>query len=182
MTPDWQRRLSVALLMVLLATSPALAGCVQVQVTDADRPTTTPTPYSELTSPREARDLAILGIEFNPPLRYEEVVSAGRMTMMVAVENRGLMAEADVQVEARLVGTGDGDELIRRTERVDAIAPGEVRVVGFDNLSLVPYRPAYILTVTVNPATDETRLSDNQRTYRLSVSVSSIPATPATAP
>lgn len=171
MTPGWQRRLSVALLMTFLAASPALAGCVQVQVTDADRLANTPTPYSELTSPREGRDLAILGIEFNPPLRYEDVAAAGRMTMLVAVENRGLQAETGVHVEARLVGASDADELARRTERLDTIAPGEVRVVQFDGLSLVPYRPSYILTVTVSPAAGESRLADNQRSYKLSVSV-----------
>ncbi len=180
MTPRWQRRLTTALLMVLLAASPALAACVQVQVTDADRPAETPTPYTELTSPRDMHDLAILGIEFNPPLRYEEVAAAGRMTMLVAVENRGLSAESSVQVEARLLGSGETDVLARRTVRLDDIAPGEVGLVRFDNLSLVPYRPAYLLTVTVSPAAGESRLTDNQRSYRLSVSVPS--AAPATTP
>jgi hypothetical protein len=182
MTPGWQRRLSLALVLILLAASPALAGCAQVQVIDADRPTETPTPYSELTSQREPRDLAILGIEFNPPLRYEEVVAAGRMTMLVAVENRGLLAEANVQVEARLVGAGDSDLLADRTEQLDVIAPGEVRLVRFDSLSLVPYRPSYLLTVIVSPAAGEANLADNQRTYKLSVSVPSASATPTTTP
>ena len=180
MTPRRRNRIALLCLIGLLLASPMVAGCVQVQVTDADDLTATPTPYSEIVSPREARDLAILGIEFNPPLRYEDVVAAGRLTMMAAVENRGVSAEYDVVVEARLVGSSDSDVLVRRTERLQSIAPGEVRLVRFESMALIPYRPAYLMTVSVAPVPGETHVSDNQRSYRLAVSVPS--STPTSVP
>jgi hypothetical protein len=180
MKPRLVNRVALALLLALLLASPLVAGCVQVQVTDEDRVTVTPTPYGELTSPREIRDLAILGIEFNPPLKFEEVIAAGKVTLLVAVENRGLTVENDVTVEARLVGAAETDVLVHRSDRIDALAPGEVKLVRFDNMALVPYRPAYVLTVAVSAAPGEVRLADNQRSYRLQVSVPSATPTSAT--
>ena len=170
---------ALAMMLALLLATPLLAGCVQVQVTDEDHDPNTPTPYSELTSPREVHDLAILGIEFNPPLEFEEVIAAGKITLLVAVENRGLTVENGVAVGARLVGANETDVLVRRTDRIDALAPGEVKLIRFENMALVPYRPAYVLTVAVSPAPGEFRLADNQRSYRLQVSIPSVTPTPA---
>ena len=117
MKPRLVNRVALALLLALLLATPLLAGCVQVQVTDAGRETVTPTPYGELTLPREVRDLAILGIEFNPPLEFQEVIAAGKVTLLVAVENRGLTVENGVVVEARLVGATETDVLVRRSDR-----------------------------------------------------------------
>ncbi len=178
MKPKLVNRMALASLLALLLASPLLAGCVQVQVTDEDRQTATPTPYGELTSPREVHDLAILGIEFNPPLKFEEVIAAGKVTLLVAVENRGLTVENAVSVEARLVGAAETDVLVRRSDHIDTLAPGEVKLVRFDNMALVPYRPVYVLTVAVAPAPGEIRLTDNQRSYRLQLSVPT--ATPTT--
>lgn len=171
MKPWWQRRIAVACLATLLLTSPLLAGCVQVQVTDEGRDAATPTPYTELAFPREARDLAILGIEFNPPLRFDEIIAARRVALVVAIENRGLAVESQVVVDAWLTGSGETQELIKRSEILESIAPGEVQLVRFESMSLLPYRSAYVMTVSVTPAPGETRTSDNQRSYRLSVSV-----------
>jgi hypothetical protein len=178
MKPKLVNRVALGLLLAVLLATPLLAGCVQVQVTDEGRETVTPTPYGELTLPREVRDLAILGIEFNPPLKFQEVIAAGKVTLLVAVENRGLTVENAVVVEARLVGANETDVLVRRSDRIDALAPGEVKLVRFDNLVLVPYRPAYMLTVAVSPAPGEVRLADNQRSYRLDVSIPSPTPTP----
>ena len=183
MKPRWLNRIALACLATLLLASPLLAGCVQVQVTDEGRDAATPTPYTELASPREARDLALLGIEFNPPLKFEEVVAAGRLALVVAVENRGLSIESQVDVEARLTGVGETDELVKRSQTVESIAPGEVRLVRFESMVLLPYRSAYVMTVSVLPVTGETRTADNQRSYRLSLSVpTSTPVTTFTAP
>jgi hypothetical protein len=171
MRPNLVNRAALVCLVALMLASPLVAGCVQVQVTDVDRATSTPTVYGELTPPREVRDLAILGIEFNPPLKYEEVLAAGRLTLLVAVENRGLVVENNVLVEARLADVTDSDVLARRSERLDTLAPGEVRLVRFDSLALIPYRSAYLMTVSVTPAPGETHTLDNQRSYRLAVSV-----------
>jgi hypothetical protein len=179
MKPRLANRLALALMLALLLATPLLAGCVQVQVTDEDHEAATPTPYSELTSPRELRDLAILGIEFNPPLKFEDVIAAGKVTLLVAVENRGLLVENAVTVEARLVGANETDVLVRRGDRIETLAPGEVKLVRFENMALVPYRPAYVLTVAVSPAPGEVRLADNQRSYRLQVSIPSATPMPA---
>ena len=173
MKPRRLDRFVLAGLVTLLLASPLLTGCVQVQVTDEGPDAVTPTPYTELATPREARDLAILGIEFNPPLRYEEVVAAGRLELLVAVENRGLSVESRVVVDAQLAGAGESDALVKRSETLESIAPGEVRLVRFDSIGLLPYKETYVMTVSVSAAPGETRTSDNQRVYRLSVSVPS---------
>jgi hypothetical protein len=179
MKPRLVNRAALTVLLALSLAMPLLAGCVQVQVTDEGHETDTPTPYGELTSPREVRDLAIMGIEFNPPLQSEQVIAAGKLTLLVAVENRGLTVENAVLVEARLAGSGETDILVQRGERIETLAPGEVKLVRFENMALVPYRPAYVLTVAVAPAPGEFRLADNQRSYRLQVSIPSVMPTPA---
>jgi hypothetical protein len=183
MKPSLVNRVALASLLALLLATPLLAGCVQVQVTDDNREPVTPTLYGELTSPREVRDLAILGIEFNPPLQFQEVIAAGKVTLLVAVENRGLIVEEGVVVEAHLVGANETDVLVRRADRIGTLAPGEVKLIRFENMALVPYRPAYVLTVAVAPASGESRVTDNQRSYRLQVSVpSSTPPSPTPTP
>jgi hypothetical protein len=174
-------RIGLATMLTLLVASPALAGCVQVQVTDLPVEAATPTPYGELTSSREAHDLAILGIEFNPPLKAQDVIASGKITLLVAVENRGMSAENPVKLDARLVGAGETEVLLENSQTLDSIAPGEVKLIRFDNLVIVPYRTAYIMTVTVSPAPGETRLADNQRSYRLQLSVPGS-ASPAVTP
>ncbi len=56
MKPRLANRMALAGLLALLVSSPLLAGCVQVQVTDEKQETATPTPYGELVAPREERD------------------------------------------------------------------------------------------------------------------------------
>lgn len=179
----WRNRIAAACLAGVLLASPLLSGCVQVQVTAEVPNAATPTPYTQLESPRESRDLAILGIEFNPPLRAEEVVAAGRLAMLVAVENRGLSEESQVVVEASLTGAGEAEALVKRSEILKSIAPGEVRLVRFESLALLPYRSAYVMTVSVPPLPNETRTADNVRSYRLSLTVpSTTPVPTITAP
>jgi hypothetical protein len=177
------RRAPLAMLLALLVAGPLLAGCVQVQVTDERADAATPTPYGVLASPPQDDDLAILGIEFNPPLRFEEVLAAGKLAMLVAVENRGSFTEGPVSVEAVLVGLTDADKILDRTAQLDSIAPGEVKLVRFENLSLIPYRPSFTMTVSVRAVPGETRIADNERTYRFQVVVPpAVTQAPAPAP
>lgn len=160
-----------AILILTLSIISLLPGCGQVVITTNEEVTSTPmpTPYSSLSAPSEGHDLAILGIELNPPLRYNEVLTTGRLALLVAVENRGTYLERDIPVEARLLGVSESDEILRRTTHLDVIAPGEVKIARFEILRLLPYRPTYTLVVTVLPLPEETHLSDNQRTYRFRV-------------
>lgn len=157
------------LVLILFFIISLLPGCGQVVITEEVINTPVPTPYSILAAPNAGHDLAILGIEFDPPLRYDEVMAAGRLALLVAVENRGSYLESDILVEARLLGASESDEILRQTAHLDTIAPGEVRIARFESLRLLPYRPTYTLVVTVSPLPGETRLSDNQRTYRFRV-------------
>ncbi len=169
MKPKLIHRLTLGILVALLLTSPLLLGCVQVQVTGEKRDEATPTPYGVLSSPREEHDLAILGIEFSPPLKYEEIAAAGKLALLAAVENRGSSVESNVVLEARLTGITDTDRILSRSENLPSIAPGEVGLLHFENLFLIPYRPSYVLTVIVLPVPGEVHVADNQRTYRFQI-------------
>jgi len=163
-------RTALSLVLALSLIALLLTGCGQVVITKEEVTNTpVPTPYGVLTAPGGGHDLAVLGIEFNPPLRYDAVVAAGRLALLVAVENRGSYLEENVQVEARLLGLTESDEILKRTTYLDVLAPGEVKVARFENLQLLPYRPNYTLVVTVPPLPGETRLADNQRIYRFRV-------------
>ena len=148
---------------------PVLAGCAQVEVVDrfplpADKMASIPT-----RTPAE-HDLAVLAIDFDPPLEYEQLtVSPEGVTLLVAVENAGVHTETNVKVEAELSSDGGRNLIARRTGYIDTIAPGEVKIVRFKNLSRIPYRLTYRLRVRVLPVQGETNTANNQRGYDLYV-------------
>ena len=172
MKPNTARRLALGCVIALLLLSPLVSGCAQVQVTDEKaEDESTPTPYGVVAWPAEDHDLAILGIEFSPPLRFADVIAAGKLTLLVALENRGNSRESDVIVEARLVDSADVEIIPRRSQQLASMGPGEVKLVRFEDLAFIPYRPAYVMTVSVLPVPGEVRTIDNQRSYRFQLIV-----------
>lgn len=120
----------------------------------------------------ETHDLAILAVDFDPPLGYEELIArrvkGEGITLLIAVENAGQSTEYRVRVAAEL-STGDGEEvLLERQALIDSIAPGEVKIVRFRNEQF-PYYASYSLRVRVLPVEGEVYLSNNQRVYELTV-------------
>jgi hypothetical protein len=159
----------LALLVALIV----LSGC-SPRIEMLQTAAATPVPVATVVP--EAHALAILAIDFDPPfdrlragfLDYAQIVSNGGVTLLVAVENRGLSEEKDVRVSARLL---DGTEqvpqreLLAETVTIRSLPANELRVVCFTQVSQLPQRAGYRLLVQVEPVAGETDVTDNYRTY-----------------
>ena len=148
----------------------ALIGCApNIEITQD----LTPPPLA--TAVPQAHALAIVGVDFDPPLEYAQVVANGRVTLLVAIENRGQSDEHDLTLSARLLDGGGGMgrlELLNERLMLERIGAGEVQVVRFSPVTQLPRRQNYQLQVTLSPAVGEIDLSDNQRTYEITVQTS----------
>jgi len=133
-----------------------------------------PTPVADMsvaeTALPVAHDLAILAIDFSPPLECKEVwVEQEQVTLLVAVENRGLCQEEGARVCARLSDRYSLETLLSECTTLPVMAPTQVRVARFVGIWNVPYRPAYHLRVEVSPAKGERSVANNSRTYDLTI-------------
>lgn len=148
-------------------------GCVKINIVDRTPTTTFPPVELNATANADKHDLAVLAIDFDPPLEYEQLItSKDGITLLVAVENSGDSNENDVTVQAEL-STDDGQKVIMTNENlIPAIAPGEIRIVRFKSLGDIPYRTAYRLKVWVAPVTGEAFITNNQKSYDLYVTQS----------
>lgn len=155
--------------LALFLISLAVLGCqssIEV-VTPAVTPvlpvvTIVPAPY----------DLAIIDVDFDPSLDYSQIVSDGGVTLLIAVENQGLASESNVEVTARLLETVAGEqprELLNETAVIRSLAPREVRVVRFNQVTDLPLRERYELSVELVPVQGERDLRDNARIFDILV-------------
>jgi len=148
-----------------------LAGCAEVEVVDT-------TPISETTGgfasplPAEAgrHDLAVLAVDFDPPLSYQELIVRRRsVVLLVVIENRGTATERDVVVRAELSTPEDKALVLSRTSGVTSIAPGEIQIVRFDQLPKFPYHETYHLEIAVEPAPGEGNVADNNKAFDIQI-------------
>ena len=119
----------------------------------------------------QEHDLALVAVEFDPPLSSAQVLADG-VTLLVAVENRGLTDEQNVGVTARLCEQASGGgqvELLAETITLDMLRPGEIRAVRFTQVSQLPLRADYGLVLELMPVPGESYLADNARTYDIRV-------------
>ncbi len=156
---------------VLLLTLFTLVGCVEVQVLDTTPAASTPDAFtSPLSVGKEEHNLAILAVDFDPPLDYQQlIIRRQSVTLLVAVENTGNSAEHNVTVQAQLSTPEDADLLLTQEANVASIAPGEIQVVRFARLGRLPYHQIYHLGVTVVPVYGENVLSDNQKAFDIQI-------------
>ena len=164
------RRLRVAILLSLLLAG-FLTGCTQIRIETR--------PFDVLNTAEQGRaakssehDLAILAIDFNPPLdTITAIQDLDGIQLLIAVENSGLVVERDltVRVELRLDNRDPSPALVRAVS-IDEIAPGEIKVLRLRGLSEIPIRSEYWLKVRVLQAAGEENLANNQRIYRLQLS------------
>jgi hypothetical protein len=155
--------------LALTSVSAALLAC-QPSI-EIVQPVTAPI-VSVTTVVPPAHDVAIMGVDFDPPLDYDQIVANGGVTLLVAVKNLGLTAESNLEVSARLfdpAGAGSSAELLNETARIRLLAPGEVRVVRFNQASDLPVRKQYELVVDLLPVPGERELRDNSRSYDILV-------------
>lgn len=147
-------------LAILLVTSVSLLGCQpSIEVIQPLSPLPAPTVAPD------ARGLAIMGVDFDPPLEAGQILTNGGVTLLVALENQGRSTESAARVTARLYDPAaqPGADLASETITVRGLAPGELRVVRFTQVNNLPVLPRYKLAVEVAPAPGERELDDNVR-------------------
>jgi hypothetical protein len=156
-----------ALLLVLVT----ITGCVEVEVRDAIPAAGAPEPFaSPLLGEDEEHNLAILAVDFDPPLDYQQLIIRRRsIALLVAVENRGTSTERDVAVRAQLSTSEDPDLLLSQGASISSIAPGEIQVVRFAQFGRIPYHQIYRLEVAVDPIKGESDLGDNRKAFDIEI-------------
>lgn len=170
----WQRcdgRYIWAAMAIALVAVSLLPGCVRVEVLDRSMK------RSEVISPliprlslADEHDLAVLALDLEPRLEYEKIVSNDEgVTLLVAVENVGVWTETDVKVEARLSSNDGSEVILEKTTRIDAIAPGETKVVRLRSPSRIPYLSAYLFEVHVSPVAKEAHTTNNHKSYEIRI-------------
>lgn len=148
-----------------------LSACAEVQVVD-----TTPS-VDALTTSTPAlppgggeHNLAVMAVEFDPPLSYEQLIARRRsVALLVAIENKGTRTERDVSVRVQLSTEEDADLLLTQGASVASIAPGEIQVVRFSRLGEIPYHQSYRLEVAVDAVEWESNLSDNLKAFDIQI-------------
>jgi hypothetical protein len=143
-----------------------------VQQTQASRGAEAASPLAVATVAPAGHNLAVVGVDFDPPLDYARIVSNGGVTLLVAIENQGISAESTVTVTARLLdpqAPAGSAPLLFEVVEAKALAPGEVRVAPFPQVTDLPLRARYKLTVDVAPVPGEEDMTDNNRAYDIIV-------------
>jgi hypothetical protein len=163
-----------AAFFVLLVAVVMSSGCVNVEVIDRSPSALNSMPFSEQEMADE-HDLAVLAVDFDPPLNYEEILackSRGEgITLLVAVENTGVNTERNVLVQARLSERSGETVYVEKQGTIETIAPGEIKIVHLRDTD-IPFSFEYTLSVSVAPAVGETRTDDNFKTYDLFITQS----------
>ena len=122
------------------------------------------TPVSTVTP--QQHDLAIVAVDFDPPLDFAQIRNNGGVTLLVAVENRGQSAEVDVRITAQLQDPNDQlRELSREAVIVGQLNAGALRMVRFTQVSDLPLRERYRLVVSVEAVGGENDIANNSRSY-----------------
>jgi hypothetical protein len=149
----------------------ALTGCVEVQVVD-----TTPSVIAPetLTSPLPAasgeHNLAVLALDFDPALNYQQlIVRRQSVALLVVIENTGGSTERNVTVRAQLSSPEDPDLLLTQEASVSSIAPGEIQIVRFAPMKEIPFHETFHLEVMVDPMDGEKDLSDNRKAFEIQI-------------
>ncbi|MDY7039288.1 MAG: hypothetical protein SVX38_00305 [Chloroflexota bacterium] len=147
-----------------------LPGCANIRIVDRTTETALPPADFDAAANADEHDMAVLAIDFDPPLEYEQIMLSKKgITLLVAVENSGCSNESNVTVQAAL-STDDGKTVVLEDEKlIPDIAPGEITIVRFKSLGDIPYRKAYQLEVRVLPVTGEAHAVNNQKSYDLYV-------------
>jgi hypothetical protein len=156
---------------VLVLILAALAGCGDLEVLDATPVVSTPDVFSSpLSGESEEHNLAVLAVDFEPPLDYQQlIVRRQSVALLVAVENTGTSTERDITVRAQLSTPEDPDLLLTRGASVASIAPGEIQVVRFARLGQIPYHQAYHLEVMVDAVKGESDIADNHKAFDIQI-------------
>jgi len=153
--------LAVALPLALLFAA-ACQPAIQVQPAKLLAPVATVAP--------SAHAIAIVGVTFDPPLEYSRIIMAGGVSLIVAIHNQGQSPEFDLTVTARLLdpsGVDNDETLLNETAVIEHLEPGDIRLVRFNQVTMLPARGRYELVVEVSPVSGEQIFEDNSRVYEI---------------
>lgn len=139
-----------------------LAGCGEIAV----EPVALPSPV-----PASADyDLSIVSVDFDPALQGNRLPISSTYAVLVAVENRGVLTAYDVRVEATLDQTSSQRRVLQDGATIKELQPGAITVVRIGSLSKLPPEPSiYQLTVQARPLPQEQIVSNNMRTFKITV-------------
>ncbi len=167
MWPEHKKRLLPWLTGLVVLALFSLTGCVEVQVID----TTPDALTSPLPAPNGKHNLAVLAVDFDPPLSYQQLtVYRQGVELLVAIENSGSVTERDVAVRAWLSSPEDPDFVLSQEAALKEIAPGEVQIVRFSRLTEIPYHQTFRLEVAVDALDGESDYGDNQKAFDIQIS------------
>jgi hypothetical protein len=164
------------LVLCWVATTLALAlfiltGCVEVQVVDTipaaglSKTFTSPLPAAS-----GERNLAVMAVDFDPPLSYRQLLLHRQaVSLLVVIENSGGQSERNIQVQAQLSTVEDPGLRLAQAAMVESIAPGEIQIVRFAPLEEIPFHRVYRLEVMVDPVDGEKDLADNRKAFDIQI-------------
>jgi hypothetical protein len=165
--PVFLRRAATLAFLIFLST--ILLGCQPfIEVIQPVSPVAAPV----ATVAADERGIAIMGVDFDPPLEGGQLIAAGGVTLLVAVENQGQVMEPAVRVTARLLdpsAPAKAGDLANETVTVRSLNPGELRVARFTQVTDLPVLPKYKLVIEAAPVPGETERLDNVKTYDIIV-------------
>jgi hypothetical protein len=156
---------------LLALTLIGLVSCAEVKVVDKAPVVDAPDLSTSPLKPEAGRhDLAVLVVEFDPPLSYQRLILRQQTVALLAVvENTGTETERNATVRAELTSVDDPDFVLAHEARVESIAPGEVQIVRFARLGEIPYHQSYHLKVSIDPVEGELDLGDNQKAFDIQI-------------
>jgi hypothetical protein len=161
------------LLVALLAVPGALQfGCEDGRTArvEVDKALSRQVPAAAAASRSKAplHDLAVISLDFDPPLRLLQIDrSTSDVALLAAVDNKGESAEKQVVVIATLRSQEENEVLTQRRAVVEHLSAGQATIVRFDGFARIPRRSGYVLTVSVEAVAGEVDIANNTKTVPL---------------
>jgi hypothetical protein len=149
----------------------SLSACAEIQVVDTVPSVDVSDTSTPPISPADGeRNLAVLAVDFDPPLSYEQLIARRQtVALLVAIENTGTRTERNVLVRVQLSTEEDSSLLLTQGASVASIAPGEIQIVRFARLGEIPYHQSYRLEVAVDAVEWESDTSDNKKAFDIHI-------------
>jgi len=152
---------STALLAYLVA-----SGCGSISVADNTPTSSTPALSSEVSdslATGPSHDLAIMGVDFDPPLDVDRIANHEPITLVVGVSNQGNRRETNVRLTADLWSVDRSQHLLHSEQTMGSIAAGNVVPVRLVNTRTPPFLTVYHLSVDIVPVDGESNTQNNSR-------------------
>jgi len=163
----------LARLLICILLLPVVSSCslnVAANGPSATAAIGTSTPVSVSAPGGSWHDLALMSLDFDPPLKPGEMLHIDRPPILLAaVDNKGNQTEKAVIVKLRITGNNDSDPIFTDKQTISSLAQGEAKVVRFDRITSMPHRSAYTVRVEVVPVDGEMNTADNVKEIRVQI-------------